>query len=177
MTGVQTCALPISLTQLMVETISTVLYLLVLYKLPYGMIADNPPMSNGRRTINALLGVLVGFMACTVTLLGQGCKYFDTIAWYYNENALPLAGGNNIVNVTLVDFRGFDTMGEITVLSLAAIGVFVMIKLGREHLYDRHGIQHDHQTATAFNDTGNDTVVIQTDSYFLDENDFPISPL
>ena len=167
----------LALTQLMVETISTVLYLLVLYKLPYGMIADNPPMSNGRRTINALLGVLVGFMACTVTLLGQGCKYFDTIAWYYNENALPLAGGNNIVNVTLVDFRGFDTMGEITVLSLAAIGVFVMIKLGREHLYDRHGIQHDHQTATAFNDTGNDTVVIQTDSYFLDENDFPISPL
>ncbi len=167
----------LALTQLMVETISTVLYLLVLYKLPYGMIADNPPMSNGRRTINALLGVLVGFMACTVTLLGQGCKYFDTIAWYYNENALPLAGGNNIVNVTLVDFRGFDTMGEITVLSLAAIGVFVMIKLGREHLYDRHGMQHDHQTATAFNDTGNDTVVIQTDSYFLDENDFPISPL
>ena len=78
--------------------------------------------------------------------------------------------------MTLVDFRGFDTMGEITVLSLAAIGVFVMIKLGREHLYDRHGMQHDHEGATAFNDSGNDTVVIQTDTYFQDD-DFPISPL
>ena len=45
-------------------------------------------MPNSRRTINAILGVLVGFMAFTVTMLGQGCKLFESIAWYYNENAL-----------------------------------------------------------------------------------------
>ena len=168
----------LALTQLMVETISTVLYLLVLYKLPYGMIPDNPPTPNGRRTINALIGVLVGLMAFTVTIIGQGCKYFETIAWFYNENSLKLAGGNNIVNVTLVDFRGFDTMGEITVLSLAAIGVYIMIKLNRQHLYDRHGVERE-QEAAVFNDSGNDTVVIEVDPYFQDEDDykFPISPL
>jgi multicomponent Na+:H+ antiporter subunit A len=169
----------LALTQLMVETISTVLYLLVLYKLPYGMIPDDPPTPNGRRTINALIGVLVGFMAFTVTMLGQGCKYFDTIAWYYDENSLKLAGGNNIVNVTLVDFRGFDTMGEITVLSLAAIGVYIMIKLGRRRLLDRHGAERTSDKAKTFNDAGNDTVVIETDPYFQDAEDYeyPVSPL
>lgn len=169
----------LALTQLMVETISTVLYLLVLYKLPYGMIPDNPPTPNGRRTINALIGCLVGLLAFTVSMLGQGTKYFDTIAWYYNENSLKLAGGNNIVNVTLVDFRGFDTMGEITVLSLAAIGVYIMIKLGRRHLYDRHGGEPEKTAAVDFKDAGKDTVVIETDPYFQDDEDlkFPISPL
>lgn len=166
----------LALTQLMVETISTVLYLLVLYKLPYGMVPDNPPTPNGRRTINALIGCLVGLVAFTVSMLGQGTKYFDTIAWYYNENSLKLAGGNNIVNVTLVDFRGFDTMGEITVLSLAAIGVFVMIKLGRKHLFNRHGNEPKKATAFDFNDAGSNTVVIETDPYFQDD-EFPISPL
>lgn len=169
----------LALTQLMVETISTVLYLLVLYKLPYGMLSNNPPIPNGRRTINVLIGCLVGLMGFTVCMLGQGCKFFDSIAWYYNENALKLAGGHNIVNVTIVDFRGFDTMGEITVLSLAAIGVYIMIKLGRNHLYDRHGVEPEEEHKTEFNDAGNDTVVIETDPYFQDDNDlkFPISPL
>ncbi len=169
----------LALAQLMVETISTVLYLLALYKLPYGMLSNNPPIPNGRRTINALIGCLVGLMGFTVCMLGQGCKYFDSICWYYNENSLKLAGGHNIVNVTIVDFRGFDTMGEITVLGLAAIGVYIMIKLGRKHLYDRHGVEPAEEQKAGFNDAGNDTVVIETDPYFQDDNDlrFPISPL
>lgn len=165
----------LALTQLMVETISTVLYLLVLYKLPYGMLPDNPPTPNGRRTINALIGVAVGFMAFSVTMIGQGTKYFESIAWFYNENTLSGGGGRNIINVTLVDFRGFDTMGEISVLSLAAIGVYVMIKLGRRHLYDKHGVERG-VAATGFNDAGNDTVVIETDPLFQNGEDrqFPI---
>jgi len=51
------------------------------------------------------------------------------VARYYVENSLPLANGRNIVNVILVDFRGFDTLGEITVLAVAALGVFSLIKL------------------------------------------------
>jgi len=46
---------------------------------------------------------------------------FDSIAWYYIENAKPEGGGYNVVNVILVDFRGFDTLGEITVLGIAAV--------------------------------------------------------
>ena len=70
-------------------------------------------------------------------------------------------------------------MGEITVLGLAAIGVYIMIKLGRKHLYDRHGVEPAEEQKAGFNDAGNDTVVIETDPYFQDDNDlrFPISPL
>ena len=53
----------------------------------------------------------------------------ESISNYFNENCLKMAHGRNIVNVILVDFRGFDTMGEITVLSIAAIGVFAILKL------------------------------------------------
>jgi multicomponent Na+:H+ antiporter subunit A len=48
---------------------------------------------------------------------------------YFIENSLLVAKGRNVVNVILVDFRGLDTMGEITVLAIAAIGVFALLKL------------------------------------------------
>jgi len=51
---------------------------------------------------------------------------------YFAENSVPLAKGYNVVNVILVDFRGFDTMGEITVLGVAALGVYGLMKLRLE---------------------------------------------
>jgi len=45
---------------------------------------------------------------------------FDSISWYFLEQALPLGGGTNVVNVILVDFRGYDTFGEITYWALPA---------------------------------------------------------
>jgi multicomponent Na+:H+ antiporter subunit A len=52
-----------------------------------------------------------------------------TISKYYAENAYVLAKGKNVVNVILVDFRGTDTFMEISVLAIAAIGVFALLKL------------------------------------------------
>jgi multicomponent Na+:H+ antiporter subunit A len=49
----------------------------------------------------------------------------------YNELSLPEAGGKNVVNVILVDFRGVDTMGEITVLAVAALGVANLVRMAR----------------------------------------------
>jgi len=51
----------------------------------------------------------------------------DSIAWYFLENSLPRGGGTNAVNVILVDFRGYDTFGEITVLGIAGIGVLALL--------------------------------------------------
>jgi multicomponent K+:H+ antiporter subunit A len=51
----------------------------------------------------------------------------DSISWYFLENSMTLGGGNNTVNVILVDFRGYDTFGEITVLGLAGIGVLALL--------------------------------------------------
>jgi multicomponent K+:H+ antiporter subunit A len=53
---------------------------------------------------------------------------FSTIAWYYLENAKPQGGGYNVVNVILVDFRGFDTLGEITVLGIAAVAIVALLQ-------------------------------------------------
>jgi hypothetical protein len=53
------------------------------------------------------------------------------LAAFFAENSKQVAHGSNIVNVILVDFRGLDTLGEITVLSIAAFGVFALLKLGR----------------------------------------------
>jgi multicomponent K+:H+ antiporter subunit A len=52
----------------------------------------------------------------------------ESISWYFLDNALPLGGGSNVVNVILVDFRGYDTYGEITVLAIAAIGVLALME-------------------------------------------------
>ncbi|MEG2434618.1 MAG: hydrogen gas-evolving membrane-bound hydrogenase subunit E, partial [Acinetobacter sp.] len=51
----------------------------------------------------------------------------NSISWFFVQQALPLGGGSNIVNVILVDFRGFDTFGEITVLGIAAIGALCLM--------------------------------------------------
>jgi multicomponent K+:H+ antiporter subunit A len=53
---------------------------------------------------------------------------YDTIAGYFLENSVPGGGGSNVVNVILVDFRGYDTLGEITVLALAGLGIVAMLQ-------------------------------------------------
>lgn len=53
------------------------------------------------------------------------------ISEFYAENSYLLANGRNIVNVILVDFRAFDTMGEITVLSVAGLGIYALLKLNK----------------------------------------------
>jgi multicomponent K+:H+ antiporter subunit A len=56
---------------------------------------------------------------------------FDSISTYHAARSLPDGGGGNVVNVILVDFRGYDTLGEITVLAAAAIGVVALIQAAR----------------------------------------------
>jgi multicomponent K+:H+ antiporter subunit A len=67
-------------------------------------------------------------------LLGVEQSLFTSISDYFSLNAVPAAHGGNIVNVILVDFRGFDTMGEISVLSLAAIGGYALLRASRLRL-------------------------------------------
>lgn len=64
-----------------------------------------------------------------LVLSSIGGQVYPPISQYYSENAYLLGHGRNVVNVILVDFRGIDTMGEITVLGIAAIGVFALLRL------------------------------------------------
>ncbi|MFC5459830.1 monovalent cation/H+ antiporter subunit A [Massilia niabensis] len=123
----------LALTQLMVETVTTVLILLGLRWLPprlapAGLAAHIPPSTWLRRARDgavALAGGL-GLAAATYALLSS--KPPPTISDFYLERALTEGGGANVVNVLLVDFRGFDTLAEITVLSIVALTVYALLR-------------------------------------------------
>jgi multicomponent Na+:H+ antiporter subunit A len=75
--------------------------------------------------VSLTIGGLITALILTVAALPPQLR----LKTYFIENSLALAKGRNVVNVILVDFRGLDTLGEITVLSIAAIGVYALLKL------------------------------------------------
>lgn len=115
----------LALTQLVVETITTVLLLLCLYHLPK-LKRENSPIRF--KLVNGIVSLGVGVVMAIMALSVNGNKLFVSISDFY-EKAYELAGAKNIVNAILVDFRGFDTMMEILVLFMAGLGVYAMIKL------------------------------------------------
>ncbi|MGE4500617.1 MAG: monovalent cation/H+ antiporter subunit A [Hydrogenovibrio sp.] len=114
----------LALTQLSVEVVTIVLLLLALYFLPQ----YTPRQASRLRMWRD--GLLAAFAGLGVTLftLSVLTRDYSTIADYFLANSLPGGGGTNVVNVILVDFRGFDTLGEIVVLALAGLGVFAMLE-------------------------------------------------
>jgi multicomponent K+:H+ antiporter subunit A len=113
----------LALTQLSVEVVSIVLLLLALFLLPQ----HSPAESSGLRKLRdaaLALGAGGGLGALVYAVLTRPQQ---TIAGYFLENSVPGGGGTNVVNVILVDFRGFDTFGEIIVLGVAALGVFALV--------------------------------------------------
>lgn len=123
---VQLRAPDLALTQLMVESISTVLILLaVRYLPPLPKEQDTARRKAADIALAAGAGALVAFLA----LMTNANRLFPSISQYFVENSKPLGGGSNIVNVILVDFRGVDTMGEITVLGIAALSVYALVTL------------------------------------------------
>ncbi|UJL46240.1 Na+/H+ antiporter subunit A [Virgibacillus sp. NKC19-16] len=115
----------LALTQLVIETVTTVLFLVCYYFLPEWKKENSPRRS---KSLNAIIAIGVGSVFTAVALAVQNGRLFETISGYF-ENAYELAGGNNIVNAILGDFRAFDTMLEVVVLLIAGIGVYTMIKL------------------------------------------------
>ena len=122
----------LALTQLSVEVVSAVLLLMGLALLP-----PHSPHESGaaRRAVHALIAVTVGAAVATVAwlLLTRG---HESISWYFLEQSIPKGGGSNVVNVILVDFRGYVTFGDITVLGIEASGVLA----GMEGLRTRRGM-------------------------------------
>lgn len=114
----------LAMTQLSVEVVTIVLLMLALYYLP-----SWTPMeaSRFRRWRDIVIALLAGAGMFLVTL-AMLTRPFDSISSYFLENSVSGGGGSNVVNVILVDFRGFDTLGEITVLGIAALGIFAMLR-------------------------------------------------
>jgi multicomponent K+:H+ antiporter subunit A len=122
----------LALTQLAVEVVATVLILMGLARLPQSSPRESSP---GRRARDAALAGLVGLGVAGVALAAM-TRRLETISWYFVEHSVPLGAGANVVNVILVDFRGYDTFGEVTVLMIAALGVAALLdglRLTRPH--------------------------------------------
>jgi len=117
----------LALTQLVVETLVLLLFLLVLQRLP-SFYADVRPLVLAR---DAVLSILVGAMAFASVLLTAPGPDADpsSVAEFYTEQAVPGGGGSNVVNVILVDFRAFDTLGELLVVTVAAIAILVLVTM------------------------------------------------
>jgi multicomponent Na+:H+ antiporter subunit A len=115
----------LAMTQFTVDTLTVILFVLVLYRLPKYMQISN------KLTIarDGLVSITFGAMVTLLALLVLDQPVQRDVADYYAANAYLLAKGKNVVNVILVDFRGLDTLVEITVLSIAALGVFGLLKL------------------------------------------------
>jgi multicomponent K+:H+ antiporter subunit A len=123
----------LALTQVLVEVVTTILILLGLRWLPQRRsdVVIDVAASRGARYRRARDLV----MACVAGVGMTGFSYAimtseapQSIATYFLENAYKLGGGRNVVNVILVDFRGFDTLGEITVLSIVALTTFALLR-------------------------------------------------
>ncbi|MFT6122589.1 MAG: multicomponent K+:H+ antiporter subunit A [Oleiphilaceae bacterium] len=113
----------LALTQLSVEIVTIILLLLALFFLPQSTLKESSPSRISQDLlVSGLLGCVIGTI-CFAMLTTP----LNTISDFFLANSKTGGGGTNVVNVILVDFRGFDTLGEITVLGIAALGIFKLI--------------------------------------------------
>ncbi|WP_278926427.1 Na+/H+ antiporter subunit A [Staphylococcus auricularis] len=133
----------LALTQFVVESISTALFLLCFYHLPN---LNRHKETPSFKLTNFLVALGTGAVVTILGLIAYSNRYFDSINSFYKEHVFDLAHGKNMVNVILVDFRGTDTLFESSVLGIAGLGVYTMIKLRAKHKHEYEGGQDDEQT-------------------------------
>ena len=114
----------LALTQLSVEVVTMLLLMLAMYFLP---VRTKVESSSVRVLRDVLLALVVGAGVAVMAFLVMTGDT-TTISQFFMDNSKSGGGGTNVVNVILVDFRGFDTFGEITVLGIAAMGIYALLK-------------------------------------------------
>jgi multicomponent Na+:H+ antiporter subunit A len=118
----------LAMTQFLVESLTVILFVLVFYHLPH--FAHLSPRRTRLRDL--VVAISAGTLMTVLVLAAVAADWHPTIGTYFADNAVPGAHGRNIVNDILVDFRGIDTLGEVTVLGIAAVGVFALLKLRKD---------------------------------------------
>lgn len=114
----------LAMVQILIETLVIILFVLVFHHLPR-FSTFSSRASRARDAVVALaVGVLMGGL-----VLATSVRPHETISGFFMETSYPEARGRNVVNVILIDFRALDTLGEVTVLAVAGVGVFALLKL------------------------------------------------
>lgn len=114
----------LAMTQFTIDTLTVVLFVLVLFKLPSFLQYRNRKI----QIRDAIVSIAFGTLIALITLQALVSPADKEVSRFYAENTYVLAKGRNVVNVILVDFRGFDTLIETIVLSIAALGVLSLLK-------------------------------------------------
>jgi multicomponent Na+:H+ antiporter subunit A len=126
----------LALTQLLVETLSLAMFVVVLRRLPERF---QPVSWRPGHTLRVVVATGVGLFFGAFSLWAASARRGSGLAEEFLARAQPEGGGRNVVNVILTDFRGFDTLGEITVLVVAAIGIAALVRpVGREVVPPEH---------------------------------------
>ena len=127
----------LAMTQFSVETLTVLIYVLV-FRHFRGLSDLSPRLIRARDAVIATgIGVLIGGLVLSVATTETAPR----LKQYFAEFGPTLGHGRNIVNVILVDFRAFDTLGEITVLATAAIGIHGLLRLGADGRVDHQPVQ------------------------------------
>jgi multicomponent Na+:H+ antiporter subunit A len=113
----------LALTQLMVEIFTLMIFVFALNKLPRLRYISAPLKRARDIAVSTFFGAIMAFM----TYVSFSVDMRESVSDYYAANSYLLAHGKNIVNVILVDFRAFDTFGEVAVLLMAALGVYILL--------------------------------------------------
>lgn len=116
----------LAITQLLVETLTVVLFLFVVLRLP----PLKTISSRLTRLRDAVLAIAFGGLMTVLLLKAVSIQFDHAISNKLAEMSYPLAKGKNVVNVILVDFRALDTMGEIVVIAVAALGIAALVTTG-----------------------------------------------
>ncbi|MDX1802512.1 MAG: monovalent cation/H+ antiporter subunit A [Alcanivorax sp.] len=114
----------LALTQLSVEVVTILLLMLAMYFMP---VRTRGESSVPRVVRDVLLALVIGGGVALLAFLVMTGE-LSSISPFFLEHSKPGGGGTNVVNVILVDFRGFDTFGEITVLGIAAMGIYALLR-------------------------------------------------
>lgn len=118
----------LAVTQVLIETLTIVVFLLVLRQMPRHFADDAQWLP---QSVRVMIAAAVGASIAVFAVVAGGARSAPSAGDVYTARALSEAGGRNVVNVILVDFRGVDTMGEITVLAVAALGVANLVRMAR----------------------------------------------
>jgi multicomponent Na+:H+ antiporter subunit A len=115
----------VALTTFAIETLNVILFVLVLYRLPRFLRLSR----SSNRIRDIIIAGAVGTFMAMIVLFATSFELSSELKEYFAASSLSEGKGRNVVNVILVDFRAIDTLGEITVLAIAALGVLAMLKL------------------------------------------------
>ena len=118
-------AVDLAITQVFVEVLTLVLFIMIFHKLP----AFSKHLSRTSKTRDAVIALTVGVLMAALVIKADHLNLSYPVSNYIAQNSYEEGHGRNIVNVILVDFRAFDTLGEVIVITMASLGIFSLLKI------------------------------------------------